>query len=192
MSTAVATRTLTVDEFLNLPDYDRYELVDGEPKEDMVSFESSWVGGQALHRIAGHLDDHPLGWVLGADQLFRLWPDSLQTMRKPDVAFVPYANAPRGPTPEPLITAVPALVVEVSSPSNTADDLDLKVVQFLEVGVRLVWVIYPRTRMAQVFRADGSTTRLQENDDLDGEDVLPGFKCRLSTALPPRQPGSPS
>jgi len=34
-----------------------------------------------------------------------------------------------------------------------------------------------------VYRQDGSATLLTENDMLNGEDVVPGFECRLDAIL---------
>jgi len=48
---------------------------------------------------------------------------------------------------------------------------------------RLVWVIDPERRVARVYRQDGTETHLAENDMLDGEDVLPGLSCVLSSIL---------
>ena len=40
-----------------------------------------------------------------------------------------------------------------------------------------------------VYRADGSVGRLREDDDLSGEDVIPGFRCPVREILPPRAAG---
>jgi Uma2 family endonuclease len=58
------------------------------------------------------------------------------------------------------------------------------VVEYLAAGVPLVWVINPGTRRAHVYRHDGSVTWLGEDDELSGEDVVPGFRCRLESILP--------
>ncbi len=179
---------MTVEDLLKFPDYDRYELVCGELREDVVSFVSEWIGGKILSKFDRFLDDEPLGYVIGSNQLFHIWPDKPNLARKPNVAFIPRERVPGGPGDEAVVTAVPALVVEVSSPSNEADDLFRKVMEYLEAGVSLVWVIYPPTRMAQVFRADRSTALLDEEADLDGEDVLPGFRCKLARVLPEKTP----
>ncbi len=51
-------------------------------------------------------------------------------------------------------------------------------------GVRLVWVINPRNHTVRVYRADGSSGSLREDDELDGEDVLPGFRCPVQNLFP--------
>jgi Uma2 family endonuclease len=58
-----------------------------------------------------------------------------------------------------------------------------KVGDWLEAGVKLVFVVDPDRREARVYRADGSQAVIRDGDTLDGEDVLPGFSCRLSDFL---------
>ena len=46
--------------------------------------------------------------------------------------------------------------------------------------MRLVWEVNPETRTIKVYRLDGTVTRLHEQDELSGEDVLPGFRCPVA------------
>ena len=59
--------------------------------------------------------------------------------------------------------------------------------EYLGAGVRLVWVVNPPTRTVRVHRADGTVADLREADELAGEDVLPGFRCRVGDLF--RGPG---
>ena len=53
----------------------------------------------------------------------------------------------------------------------------------------LIWVINPESRTVMVYRRDGSISRLQDDDELSGEDVIPGLRCPIREILPPlRQP----
>jgi Uma2 family endonuclease len=54
-----------------------------------------------------------------------------------------------------------------------------KVQEFLRVGTRLVWVFHPRTKTITVYRANSEVQLLQGHDELSGEDVVPGFHCRV-------------
>lgn len=51
---------------------------------------------------------------------------------------------------------------------------------WLNAGTKLVWLVDPRKRTARVHRADGSEMSFDANGVLDGEDVLPGFMLPLS------------
>jgi hypothetical protein len=49
-------------------------------------------------------------------------------------------------------------------------------------------VIYLGSRTVMIYRGDGSVTRLHEDDEISGEDVIPGFRCLVREILPPREP----
>jgi hypothetical protein len=49
--------------------------------------------------------------------------------------------------------------------------------------VRLVWVLDQVRRDARTYRADGTGSTVGPEDELDGEDVLPGFRCPLRDIL---------
>jgi len=49
-------------------------------------------------------------------------------------------------------------------------------------------VIYLVSRTVMVYRGDGTVSRLHEDDELSGEDIIPGFRCRARYILPTREP----
>lgn len=72
----------------------------------------------------------------------------------------------------------PALAVEIVSPVNTAEDLDLKTRQYFEAGSQSVWVVYPETRHVLVYRSDGRVENRREGEsitepELFGEAAIP-------------------
>jgi Uma2 family endonuclease len=75
--------------------------------------------------------------------------------------------------------------VEVLSPNDIAYEVDAKVREYLAAGVRLVWVINPDGRTVTIHRPQGPGTVLHEQDELAGETVLPGFRCRIADLFPP-------
>jgi Uma2 family endonuclease len=169
-----------------MPDRKNYELVDGHLVELNVRQLSSWVGSRLHYMVQGFLESHGLGWAWYADLGYACFPDSPQKVRKPDVSFVRNERLPEGPTSEGYMYIAPDLAVEVVSHNDLASEIEAKVVEYLDAGVRLVWVIDPETRTARVHRANGSVSWLREKDDLSGEDVLPGFQCRLGELFPKR------
>ncbi len=76
-------------------------------------------------------------------------------------------------------------MVEVVSPNDLYSEVEEKVLEYLKAGVSLVWVVDPEVRVVRVHRADFTSAFLTENDSLSGEDVLPGFLCRVGALLPP-------
>ena len=182
----MATTTLmTAEELACLPETEeRIELVRGEVRRmPPANPEHGRRAATATIIVGNYVRQHGLGEVYTADPGFTLErnPD---TVRAPDLAFVRKERIPpEGEREHGFWEIAPDLVVEVVSPSESADDLQEKVTDYLSAGTRLVWALFPRTHTASVYRPDGAVRLLHENDRLDGEDVLPGFSCRVADLL---------
>ena len=74
------------------------------------------------------------------------------------------------------------------SPNDRVNELDAKRADYRKVRVPIVWVINPEFRTATVYRADGSARVVFEDDELSGEDIIPGFRCPLRDILPRQAP----
>jgi Uma2 family endonuclease len=72
------------------------------------------------------------------------------------------------------------LVVEVLSPNDHSYNFDRKIELYLAHDFRLVWIVDPAVRIVYVHRADGSVTKLRENDEITGETALPGFRRKVA------------
>src|SRR5262245_29590406 len=187
MSTVAATKVYTPEDLLRMPDGDRYELVDGQLLERTMSFWSSYVAGVLYYRLHDYCKSHQLGWVVPEGTTYQCFPDAPAKVRRADVSFVDktrlsFAQA----TGEGHLKIAPDLAVEVISPNDLAYEVDAKVGEFLAAGVRLVWVVNPEARTVEVHRPQGPGAILRDPADLEGEDVLPGFRCRVGELfLPP-------
>jgi len=97
----------------------------------------------------------------------------------PDVLFIRQGllqNKFEGPIP-----VLPELVAEINSPSDTTEAIRDKIAIYKKAGVRLLWSIYLLEEYVVVYRLDEpKRTFLNPEDDLDGEDVMPGFKLKVS------------
>jgi len=186
MSTAVATKTHnTPEELLAMPDGKSYELVGGQLEERNMGVESSWVGSRILVRLGQFSEEHKLGWALQADTGYQCFPHDPGMVRKPDASFVKAGRFPGDALPKGWATIPPDLVVEVLSPNDLVYKLEEKLSDYRKVSVSLIWVINPESRTVMVYRRDGSISRLQDDDELSGEDVVPGFRCPIREVLPP-------
>lgn len=174
----IAEKLMTAEEFWKLPEREtKLELVRGRVIETMPP------GG--LHgRIASKLLTRLENWAslngtgeTGMESGFSLAlePD---TTRSPDAFFVRADRVQEaGGTPEAYWKIPPDLAVEVISPSESAEDIQAKVRDYLLAGTPLVWVVYPRTREIVEHTPDGLARTRTEKDTLENADVLPGFSC---------------
>ncbi len=164
------------------------ELVDGILVEKTVGLEESWIAGLILTLINNHVLPKNLGFATGADGMYRLW---LGRVRIPDLAFVSWDRIPGGQLPEEAIpNLIPDLVVEVISRGNTRKEMEEKLEDYFGKGVRLVWLVRPRTRVVDVYTAADQFTRLTASSTLDGGAVLPGFSIVVADLF--RKPVGPA
>ncbi|MGC8642249.1 MAG: Uma2 family endonuclease [Isosphaeraceae bacterium] len=153
------------------------ELVDGVLVEKIMGFDESRFAVLLSTHFARFLEEHDLGTIIGADGMVRLFPG---LVRIPDVAFISWARFPekrrkRGEIP----TVAPDLVVEVLSKGNTPREMKRKLDEYFRAGVRLVWYVDPRRRTVRVYTAREKSVVLDEDQHLDGGDVLPGFSLSI-------------
>jgi Uma2 family endonuclease len=99
------------------------------------------------------------------------------TVRGADVAFISNERYSRLESKRGFLEVAPDLVVEVLSPEDRPGEVARKVAEYLEAGVRLVWVADPETKTVRAHRP-GSEVR--EADRLAGDDVLPGFDVAIA------------
>ena len=153
------------------------ELVDGVLVEKTVGYDESYLAGLILTVINNFVLPRKLGRVTGEAGLLRLGPG---LVRGPDVAFVSADRLPGGRSPGvPIPNLVPDLAVEVVSASNTPAEMARKCGEYLDAGVRLVWIVDPKTRTVSVHSPQG-TASLDTTQTLTGDPVLPGFALELS------------
>jgi Uma2 family endonuclease len=139
------------------------------------------IAAKLAYLVGAHVYPNALGRLFGQDTGFKI-ESSPDTVRAPDLAFL-RKERPEEIRPRGYGAFAPDLVVEIVSPDDRRGQLLAKVGQWLDAGVKLVWVIDPARREAHVHRPDGSLTVIDASGSLDGEDVLVGFRCRLSEAL---------
>lgn len=153
------------------------ELVDGVLVEKAVGTKEALLSGVIIQLMWNLVEPKDLGVVIPGDGPLRLW---LGLVRYPDVSFVSWDRVPGGEMPaEPVASIIPDLAVEVLSKSNTKKEMERKIREYFEAGVRLVWLIDHKKQIAHVYTSSKQKRSLGIEDVLDGEDVLPGFVLPL-------------
>ncbi len=177
---STTTQPLTAEQLLQMPDDGyRYELIAGELKKmSSAGSEHGVIVVRVTRSLANYVAEDELGVVFGAETGFLLSrnPD---TVRAPDVAFVGRERIPAEGIPKAFWLGAPDLAVEVVSPGDTIAEVDEKVSTWLNAGTVLVWVVNPKWCSVTVYRSATDIKTLTENEQLDGEEVLPGFRCRV-------------
>jgi Uma2 family endonuclease len=159
-----------------------YEVVDGRIVElpPMGVYETD-IANLLAEALNAHARKGRLGRAF-VELLFRIDVDR-NLKRRPDLAFVSRSKWPIGkrvPDAEAW-DMVPDLAVEVVSDSNGANEIVVKVNDYFRTGSRLVWVVYPVVRQVYVYCSATDVHILAEQDDLDGGEVVPGFRFPLET-----------
>jgi Uma2 family endonuclease len=175
----LAQEGVTAEDLLALgTEHGRFELIGGVLYEmPPNSFDHGGTELSAALPLKLYLRRNPIGRLVGGEVGFVLArrPD---IVRAPDLAFVRRERLPvDGST---FFDGPPDLAMEVLSPSDRASAVGRKVTMWLEYGTREVWVLDPRTRTVTVHRPGEEATDLGETDDLDGGDVLSGFRIAVA------------
>ena len=108
--------------------------------------------------------------------------DEPATVRVPDVAWIARERIP-AEVPASFWRLAPDLAVEVVSPGNRTSDMQQRVLDYLESGTRLFWVIDPESRSVMVYRSRTDIRLLTPGDELSGEDLLPAFRVAVGALL---------
>jgi Uma2 family endonuclease len=154
-----------------------YEIVAGQPEEKtMGGARHGGVGARLIVRLGSHVEAYQLGGVYGPDTTFQIG----ENQRTPDVAFVAATRLPVEGEPEGIWPMAPDLAVEIISPYDLYEKVISKVEEYLASGVRQVWLISPEHKTAAICSSPTHTTILMEADDLESEELLPGFRCRIA------------
>jgi Uma2 family endonuclease len=150
-----------------------FELIDGTLVEKAMGWKESELAIIIATLLRNFVSAHRLGKVFGPDGMVRLEPEQI---RIPDVAFISKQRfAGRTLTPGAFWELGCDLAVEVISPSNTRREMERKLGDYFEAGVRVVWLVYLKTREVVVYSSTNNSITLRGDDVLDGGTILPGF-----------------
>ncbi len=176
-------------------DISGYELVNGELVPVMGSkYRHAWLVFEVCRLLDLHVRSARVGAVVPDVWCKLPLPHDPERLQAPDVAYFTQEKV----QPEPadgIFRVPPDLIVEIYSPTNLRKpgDFQRRVRDYLDAGVRLLWVIYPDAGYAMVHRPDGSARMVRETEPLEGEDVLPGFRLELGElfqAMPGARPAT--
>ncbi len=168
---------MTAEDLYGLPSNGgHFELVEGSlHSEPPPGVEHGRVEARIVTLVSSFVRSNGLGTVYSGDPGFLLAraPD---TVRGPDLAFVVSDRKEARDRIPGYMPGAPDLAVEIRSPNDRVADVRAKVADYLAAGTRLVWLVDPDTRTVRTYRTLLEPRVLGVADELDGEDVLPGFR----------------
>ena len=181
---------MSAEELFDLPEDGRSELVEGEIIRMTPSGAEHGVAAARIGRLLqAHIEADDLGVCCGPGTGFILQRDP-DTVRASDAAVVLKSRIPDTGIPAGYWPFAPDLAVEVVSPSDRLADVHVKIAEYFAAGTRLVWLVESETRMVHVYGSPHEVEVVGTEQELDGGDVLPGFRCaarRLFASVPTGQ-----
>jgi Uma2 family endonuclease len=179
---STVTQYMTEDDLLRMPDDgNRYELIEGELRQiALAGYEHGRCTGHLSGMLGIHVRQNKLGDVLAAETGFIIarTPEGRVTVRAADIAFVAKGRIPANANTAKYLELAPDLIVETLSPSDTAFEVEEKIAAWLKTGVRMALTMNPTSRTIMIYRSLHDVMRLTDQDELDLNDVIPGFRCR--------------
>src|SRR5579863_9069908 len=182
----MATKTLlTVRDYaaLDEPVGVRYELSEGElivtPSASLFHNE---LRDELNSRMRAFVRSRKLGRVTSETDMKLL----REVVRRPDVAFIRGERLQDVDLDQSPLPVSPDLSIEIVSKNDRADDLMLKVSQYLQAGAQAVWLMYPNTRLAYRYvpgKREPEVRAAEAGDKFEEPDLLPGFSLPLTEIL---------
>ena len=118
--------------------------------------------GKAYTEVAVVLDRNP-DHVVGAD-----------------AAFIAKRSLPARESPEGYLETIPELIVEIKSKNDTTTEIVVKVQDYLQAGVNLIWVLEPAPQTVIEHRPNSQPKSYGKSDSLVCDDIIPGLRLSLA------------
>lgn len=191
MASVAQPRLMTAEEFLALPEEDGVErmLIRGELWEKPITrrnrFHTETEALITYYLLAWvRSQPRPRGKVHSGEVGVRL-------RRTPDTTFgidAVYYSPDRAISAQgddtTLLDGPPTLAVEILSPSDKVEDIQVKLDEYLAAGVPVVWVVDPHFKTVTIYRPGRGPELLHGQATLTDETHLPGFKVAVADLFP--------
>jgi Uma2 family endonuclease len=103
-------------------------------------------------------------------------------IRSPDAAWIKQEkwDSLTAPQRKRFVPFCPDFVVELRSPSDNLAPLYVKMIEYMENGASLGWLIDPFKRQVYVYRPNEETVVLDNPESVSADPLLPGFTLDLT------------
>ena len=174
---------LSDDQFYQLCQINEYYKFEQTAKDELIILPpSNLITGNREAELNGNLmiwnRQTKLGKVFSSSTVFTL-PNGGK--RSPDVAWI--ANERWDglsiQEQEKFPKICPDFVIELRSRTDSLTQLQEKMQEYMNSGLRLGWLIDPQNQQVEIYRQNQQVEILSLPTTLSGEDVLPGFILEL-------------
>jgi Uma2 family endonuclease len=176
----------TYADYLRLPDDGkRYEIIKGVLYvANAPSYEHQYAVGEIAFALRLFIKQHQSGVILEAPFEVHLAENTKPV--QPDILFIPADQQP--PAGTQVFVGVPALIVEVISPSSIRLDRTVKFDTYEQVGVAEYWLVDPKAHLVEVYtlaRGEYALFGQYTGDEVITSAVLPGLQIKASSLFLP-------
>ena len=177
---AIATRVLTLEEFLTLPEEEpSLEFVDGEVTQK--------VSPQGQHGILQFEIARLLDSLARPGKLARVIPELRSTYARastvPDISVYRWERIPvlsSGKAANRFFDP-PDIAVEIVSPEQSTNALLRRCLWYVANGVQIALLVDPDDESVVLFRPDRAPVALRGGDRIDLDEMLPGSEFTADT-----------
>ena len=136
--------------------------------------ETSWRNSELIIALGNWAKQDKTGVVFDSSGGFIL-PNG--AMRSPDAAWVkrPRLATLASAQKKKFLPLCPDFVIELRSPTDRLVDLQQKMLEYLDNGLALGWLIDPEERRVYLYRPPAQVETLENPSEILGEPDLPGF-----------------
>ncbi len=179
---------ITPEQFDLLADAEQQARMELNQKGELIVM--SPTGGEAgrknsrlTQQVRNWADKDSKGEVFDSSTVFVLPHGS---RRSPDVSWISLErwNSLTQKQKEGFPPIAPDFVIELVSPSDLKNqryqDLQAKMQEYLDNGIKLGWLIEPKTKTVEIYRQGKTVEILNNPQNLSGENILTGFVLDLS------------
>ncbi|QTA79084.1 DUF820 [Desulfonema limicola] len=146
--------------------------------------ETGWRNSEIITALNNWAKKDGSGIVFDSSTGFIL-PDG--SMRSPDAAWVRYERLAMltQEQKQRFLPLCPDFVIELRSFSDRLDILKEKMLEYINNGARLGWLIDPQNRQIYIYQAETAPVCIDNPDIISGQPLLPGFKFNVSEIWKP-------
>jgi Uma2 family endonuclease len=152
----------------------RGELIIMPPTSSMTG----WRNSQLHYQVAAWSRSNGTGLTFDSSAGFTL-PNGAK--RSPDTSWIRRKrwDALTTEEQEAFAPICPDFVVELRSPTDHLSTLQNKMVEYIENGAQLGWLLDPQSKSIHVYRPGQTEEKLDDPETVSADSILPGFVLQV-------------